>query len=50
LSNKRFYFPEKKREDKKQKKKKKRKKKRQRGKERERGCSLCFFFDSGGVL
>jgi hypothetical protein len=25
-------------------------KKRRREKEKERGCSLCFCFDSGGVL
>jgi hypothetical protein len=51
LSNKRFYSPEKKREGKKTKEEKETKeKKRRREKEKERGCSLCFCFDSEGVL
>jgi hypothetical protein len=49
LSNKRFYSPEKKREEKNKRRKRNERKKR-REKEKERGCSLCFCFDSEGVL
>jgi hypothetical protein len=49
LSNKRFYSPEKKREEK-TKEEKETKEKKRREKEKERGCTLCFCFDSGGVL
>jgi hypothetical protein len=50
LSNKRFYSPEKKRRENKRRKRKERKKRRREKEKKERVCSLCFYFDSGGVL